>query len=388
MPPNNAFRHQEYGSGPPASGYELLCPKPVDLADSESFREQLAAAGERLSDAKVAAIHLIHGTLMGTDALGLIGVLARFLPEWTSSLRQQQKQLVDSIVGDWANYDEDFANVFREGVNARLTQAQAIEVRRFLWSSENNHTGRADAAVQLIDQLHQGNYGEGQRIQLWGHSHGGNVMALVSNLLAGDMRTRAAFFKAPKPLYRRSSNRLIDLPSWGRVRELLSKEGNPLEHLRMDMVTFGTPVRYGWDTDGYDRLIHFNNHRPTEGTPEYLAPFPPSVEQIQGASAGDFVQQFFIAGTNFPVNLFAWRNWRAERKLQKLLQSGHSRRDLWTRLIAGVRVPTEGRSLLVDYATSDAALAQSVFGHGVYTKPEFIPFHLDQILSRLGDSRV
>ena len=32
-------------------------------------------------------------------------------------------------------------------------------------------------------------------------------------------------------------------------------------------MTFGTPIRYGWDSGGYARLLHFIHHRPAPGLP-------------------------------------------------------------------------------------------------------------------------
>ena len=387
MPAKNAFRHQDYGRGKPGADFSLLRPPTPNPHDSDEWRERVAAAGERLAADNVGAIYLIHGTMVGTDATGIIGVLGRFMPEWADMLGQQRKQIADLIVGEWGNYSDAYAESLRQSINARIDKP--IAVHRFLWGSENNHTDRANAAVRLIDdlqsKLNAKSLESGQRVQLWGHSHGGNVLAMVSNLLGGSVRSRSAFFRAAKPLYRRA-NRTIDSPSWARVRDLLLKdanEGSPLSNIDLDMVTFGTPVRYGWDSDGYSRLAHFIYHRKTEGLAEYLAPFPPTLEQMYDATAGDFVQQFFIAGTNFPVNLLAFRKWRAERKLQKLLQSGHPRRKLLTRLSTGARVPDEGRALLVDYSVGDPEHANAVAGHGIYTHRNWLPFHLETLLGDL-----
>ena len=382
MPANNAFRHQDYVRGKPGAETLLLQPSAPESHKSAPYCERMAALGERLAADDVAAIYLIHGTLVGTDATGLIGVLGRFVPEWADMLGQQRKQIADLIMGEWANYSDDYAETLRQGINARLDKP--IKVHRFLWGSENNHTDRATAAVRLIDDLHSQvqakSIKSGQHVQLWGHSHGGNVLALVSNILGGNVRSRSAFFRAAKPVYRRS-DRTIDLPGWARVRELLLKGENPLSNIHLDMVTFGTPVRYGWDSGGYSVLTHFINHRTTDGLADYLAPFPPTLEQMYDATAGDFVQQFFIAGTNFPVNFFAWRKWRAERKLQKLLQSGHTRRNLLTRLSTGARVPDEGLALLVDYSVGDPEFAKSVAGHAIYTHRNWLPFHLETLIN-------
>ena len=52
-------------------------------------------------------------------------------------------------------------------------------------------------------------------------------------------------------------------------------------------------------------------------------PFPPSAEQLRQSEAGDYFQQLFIAGTNFPpghLGVGAMARWNAN--LGKLLQSG------------------------------------------------------------------
>ncbi len=384
MPADNAFRHQDYLSGKPGAEFELLQPSTPDAHESSTYRDRMAHLGERLAAENVSAVYLIHGTLVGTDATGMIGVLGRFMPEWADMLGQHRKQIADLIMGEWANYSEEYAQTLRQTINQGL--GEPIDVQRFLWESENNHTGRANAAVRLIDELYSRvrdqSIKSGQRVQLWGHSHGGNVLAIVSNLLGGSLRSRSAFFRAAKPVYRRA-DRTIDVPVWARVRELLLKQhrnDNPLADIHLDMVTFGTPVRYGWDSGGYSRLTHFIYHRPTDGLAEYLAPFPPTLEQMYDATAGDFVQQFFIAGTNFPVNLLAFRRWRAERKLKKILQGRHSSRKLLTWLNTGARVPDEGRAMLVDYSTGDPEYASSVAGHAIYTHRNWLPFHLETLL--------
>lgn len=80
-----------------------------------------------------------------------------------------------------------------------------------------------------------------------------------------------------------------------------------LRSVRLDVVTLGTPVRYGWDADGYGNLLHFIHHRPVDGLPDDRAPFLPSAEDILQAKQGDCVQQLGIAGTNFTPPAWAWR---------------------------------------------------------------------------------
>ncbi len=147
-------------------------------------------------------------------------------------------------------------------------------------------------------------------------------------------------------------------------------------------MTFGTPVRYGWDSSGYSRLLHFIYHRPVDGLPNYRAPFPPKLERVLTAADGDYVQQFGIAGTNLVPSPFTWRSWLADSRLNELLQPGLRRTDLVERLQAGVRVPAEGSTLLVDYGPPAGNIGRHVAGHAVYTRLEWLLFHAEEVARR------
>ncbi|MHC4960171.1 MAG: hypothetical protein ACYTGN_17595, partial [Planctomycetota bacterium] len=339
MPAGNRFRHQEYRADRPGVPVHFLRPEPGAPAAGEAYR----AAG-------VAAIYLVHGTFVGTDASGLIGELSRFAPGAGARLRRWWKRTVDRVAGDAANYTEEYARA--------LEAAVGIPVRLFLWSSENHHLGRSRAAVRLLDEL--AGIGDG-RVLLWGHSHGGNVLALASNLLGGDPASRREFLRAARINIRE--------PAWPRAT--------------LDMVTFGTPVRYGWDTNGYGKLLHVIHHRPVPGLPDYQARFPPDPREVAAGEGGDHVQQFGIAGTNFPPSIFQWRSWRADRRLNGLLQPGLRARDLLARLKRGVRVPDEGETLLVDYGEPEPGIREHVAGHAVYTYQRWLPFHAGEVARRL-----
>jgi hypothetical protein len=336
-----------------------------------------------MAEAKVRQIYLVHGTLAGTDASGLVGELDRVMPKLAATLRVQQKWIVDMIARDWGNYDDSFARTLRDGINDGLSTDQEIRVRRFMRSSENHGVGRAHAAVRLLHRLVTRKVADDDRIVLIGHSHAGNVFALLTNLLAADIRTRHRFFSAMRPYYRVMATGKVDIPVFGIVRDILMKPGNPLGKTRLDIVTMGAPIRYGWDTDGYSQLLHFVHHVPDKNLPDFMVAFPPKLDQVTQGASGDFFQQFFITGTNFPPNLIAWRTWNAERRLRKLIQPGFRRRDLWEHLKLGMRVANEGRTLLVDYRHGNEDLARQMAGHAVYTRQEFLPFHLEQMVARL-----
>jgi hypothetical protein len=337
--------------------------------------------GRALRRSGVAAIYLSHGTFAGDDAFGLLGELGRLFPTASDAVRRVIKDLIDAAAADVGNYTGRYALEFEEAINHELPGPR-IPVRRFNWSSENNHIGRADGAVRLIDELVNLQLPPGERLLLWGHSHAGNVFALVSNLLGADPDARKEFFEAARVYYRWPLVGCVDIPIWRRVRELLLSGDAPLRETPLDIVTFGTPIRYGWKEGGFARLMHFINHRPVEGKPPYLAPFPPVLERVLNALDGDYVQQFGIAGTNFIPSIFCWRSWWADRSLNRLLQPTQQTYDPRERFRTGCRVPDTGETLLVDYGLPGGTLAQHFAGHAVYTKTEWLLFHAEEITRR------
>lgn len=341
----------------------------------------MRAVGEALRASNVAAVYLSHGTFAGDDAFGLIGELGRLFPTASDAMRRVIKDLIDAAAADVGNYTGRYAETFEDAINEGLPEPR-IAVRRYNWSSENNHIGRADGAVRLIDELINLRLPAGQRVLLWGHSHAGNVFALMSNLLGADRQARQEFFEAAKVYYRWPVVGCVDIPLWRRVREMLLAEEHPLAATPLDIVTFGTPIRYGWNTHGLARLMHFINHRPVEGKPPYLAPFPPVLDRVLNAVDGDYVQQFGIAGTNFMPSIFSWRSWWADNRLNRLLQPAQETYDPRERFRTGARVPDAGETLLIDYGLPGGTLAQHFAGHAVYTKMEWLLFHAEEVARR------
>jgi hypothetical protein len=363
----------------------------------------------------VAAVYLAHGTFCGNDALGLFTELERWAPRLTASLRRGGKRMFDWLIGETGNYLPSFAERMEAGLNAGVdADANAIPVRLFYWSSQNHHIGRADAAVRLIDELatlattlvvpsplrgglgrgheagtrvstpplapsHQGE-GDGRpRVLLWAHSHGGNAFALLTNLLGGDAATRAEFFEAAKYYFRSPWTRRVDLPAWQRVEEILSQADHPVRKLQLDFVTFGTPIRYGWDSRGYSKLLHIVNHRPVIDDEEYLGPRRLHLGRMLRAVRGDYVNQIGIAGSNLPPLPLAMRTFLADRRVGKLVERDLKPEGLFKRMGRGMRVPNEGTTLLVDYADPDRLPWRHLLGHAPYTRSRWLPLHCELV---------
>ena len=372
MPKNNAFTHQRYSPEEPISNWQLLQPAEPPAAGSAQYEQQMRAAGDACRDWGVQAIWLIHGTFAGDDPLGLVRSLDSVAPQTARSWRQLNKRLLDKLAQDSGNYTSPYAVEFQ--------RAAGIPVERVAWSGENHHLARADAAVCLLDRLAAAAGNVKDRVLLWGHSHAGNVLALLSNLLAADSVSREVFFEAAHCYYRRGWFGGAGRPVWERVRQWLETPPAQRRLPHLDFVTFGTPIRYGWDTDGYAQLLHFVYHRPRPGLPPYLTALPRSVEEVRHATGGDYVHQLGIAGTNLTFAGCAWRPFLADRRLSRLLQGGIRQRDLLRRLAIGQRVPQEGTTLLVEYP--DGTAARQLAGHAIYTRSSWLAFHAAEVARR------
>ncbi|MCA9215185.1 MAG: hypothetical protein KDB27_19085, partial [Planctomycetales bacterium] len=318
MPRENQFRHQTYSADATFANYQLVSPEVPPRPGEAGFENRLAAVGQRFEELGISVIGLMHGTFVGSDAFGIAREIGRWAPGLGERLRQGGKELTDRFAGETGNFTPEFAKLLQTHLNRDT--ASPIEVTTFDWSSENNHTGRADGAIRLIDSLLDRRISAQDRFLLLGHSHAGNVFALVTNLLATDQQMRDRFFDATQTLYQYkgdSNDDVIDLPVWERVRNRLAVFGD--KKWNLDLVTFGTPVRYGWDTGCIKSLTHFIHHHPTEGLPVYRAPFPPIL-------SGDIIQQIGIAGTDFLPYMLSRRTRLAEQKLNRLLQPELRRR--------------------------------------------------------------
>jgi hypothetical protein len=374
------FRHQAYTAARPTSPLHLLKPQKYPAVESDDFRRRMQRTGDSLRQSNVAAIYLVHGTFVGSDALGILAELARVFPAAGRAVRRVIKQTIDKLAGEVGNYTTGYAQCFEAAIN-RSGEAH-IPVKLFHWSSENHHIGRADGAVRLINELASLDIEPGRRVLLWGHSHAGNVFALMTNLLGENRRSAETFFRAADVYYRWPLIGLVDIPVWDRVREMLASRQSPLNDTPLDVVTFGTPIRYGWDADGFANLLHFVNHSPAQGLPEYQAPFPPKLDDVMAATDGDYIQQLGIAGTNVMPSLFAWRAWLADHRLGHLLQNESAGRRSLDRFKAGAIVPDEGTTLLVDYGPGEGSIAQHLAGHAVYTRKQWLLFHAEEVTRR------
>ena len=374
------FHHQTYSAERPESPHQYLSAASGPAHGSAEYQRRMADVGEAFRAAGVGAIYLVNGTFVGNDALGLFAELSRVLPTVGDTLKRVVQQAIDELTEDKGNFTGAYAREFERAING--AGEPRIPVRRFEWSGENTHLGRADGAVRLIDEIASLELPPDARVLLWGHSHGGNVFALMSHLLGASPEVAEQFFSAARVYYAWPLFGWVDVPIWKRVRHAITDDRDRFRGRPLDLVTFGTPIRYGWHTDGYSRLLHVVYHRPSAGLPAHQAPFPPSPERVLRGADGDYVQQLGIAGTNSLPSLFSWRAWYAENRLGDLLQRDLGPSGLVDRWRAGARVAESGATLLVDYDLPNERFTDHVAGHAIYTRREWLLFHAEETARR------
>ena len=416
MPSENNFQHDELSRK--SLGERLTVADLADVVppDSPGWIEAMATCGTSLSRAGVAAIVFLHGSIHGTDVFGMqrldeVGGLKRGysrgvagLDALLAAMREESngipllpgglkpplsdddatKKLLDGQIGEAGNFTEANVELFRKAINTNLTQP--ISCRRLLWSSEHHHLGRALAAVSLLAELHKlcthQNLGTGQRILLQAHGQAGLVLALVSNLLCPSPVTGRAKLLSILTAYAEQTNQR-ELEATVRQVDSLLATASLLNGVMLDIITFGTPVRYGWDPSGIGKLLHIVNHRNlrTDGK-SWLAKMelPQITMEMPIAWGGDYVQELAVAGSDaVPATELA----KAANKAVWEMVEPYDGFERWLECARrAVRFPSEGHCLLVDYKDSTGSTnpRDHYYGHAVYTRLNAMLFNTAEIV--------
>jgi hypothetical protein len=412
MPVGNNFQHSEYDRKDPGErvAYREL---PAGAApDSPAWLDAMAEHGKRLAGAGVRAVVFLHGTHLSSDLFGMgrldeAGGLkrgySRGIPgmEALLALMRQDtngvpampgdrkppypdddttKKLLDEQAGDAGNFTNAYVELFKKAVSREAPRP--ILCLRRLWSCEQHHLGRAEAAVRLLHRLRalcaEHGFGTGDRVLVQAHGQAGLILALLSNLMApGKSAVREALLKTLKAVMPDSEIALL---------ESLPPGGGLLNGALLDVVTLGTPVRYGWDPSGLGRLLHVVNHRPmrVDGK-RWLAKMelPQITMEMPIAWGGDYVQQLAVAGSDAvttteqatAVNKALWELLEPWDGFERWLEC--ARRT--------TRCQNDGQCLLVDYkdSTGSTSARDHLYGHAAYTRTNAMLFNTGEIVQAL-----
>jgi hypothetical protein len=419
MPIENSFQHDEMSRKNPGERTTVREFTSTALAESPPGQDAMAALGKRLSHAGVRVIVLLHGSIMGTDIFGVqrldnlgglkrgysrgvagLDALLALMRENTNGIAplpgglkppfandEATKRLLDEQIGDAGNFTNAYVELMGQSLNRGLDRP--VHCVRELWSCEHHHLGRAMAAVSMLGRLRDWSethkLSSGDRILVQAHGQAGLVLALVSNLLcmtSSSSRTRLLdlLSASASQVNRPDVTSMIQ-----RVAPLLSS-GTLLNGAMLDVVTFGMPVRYGWDPSGLGKLLHIVNHRNlrTDGK-TWLSKMelPQITMEMPIAWGGDYVQELAVAGSDAVPTTDAAK--AADKALWELVEpfDGFER---WLECARrAVRIPSEGLGILVDYkdSTGSTNVRNHYFGHAVYTRLNTMLFNTTEIVRTL-----
>jgi hypothetical protein len=312
----------------------------------------LGAQGKAFVDKGWGKAMFVHGTFVGHDPVSMMSALKAIVPTLSVSIEITLSDLVkrqcDSLLRDNGNFTPDYARLFA----AATGWGRCVE--NFVWSSGNHHAARLAAALllaQAVARMH-GAAGDAKGILLVGHSHAGQVFALLTRLVR-EARGR----EEPVLLAAIEGTPLARFAD----KDALSALGG-LWAPRLCFVTLGSPPRYRWYLGRNMELVSIVNHRGEKP----LAGHPGGFLRTRD---GDYIQQWGIDGSDF-VAVQAWER-QLNLALDPLLGQGVGASAWLTASRAQRRVPESGRTLLVDFRDDSRLMPNcvaTVFGHGCYTR--------------------
>jgi hypothetical protein len=336
---------------------------PIVEAQHPHWREGMQAVGDAMRRGGVGRIVFVHGTFVGDDPLSLVAamrvLLGKLNPALEHTVRALTKAKSDQLLGDFANYSPEYVSLFREALGG------GIPCSSLVWPSANHHLARLRGAISLLRTLAEeppeGAIGRGRTLIL-GHSHAGQVFALLTQLLYPSAT---------------GSELLAIAKEAGEDLSIFSPALKRLARARLDLVTFGMPPRYGFASSDRYRLLHIVNHRGQE-------PKAGSLFGVLQTIDGDYIQQWGIAGSDLPAGTALER--RLNERIDRLLGHGMDVKQWLANIRHRTRVSEHGHTLLVDYGDQGSGFVpncqSTVFGHGVYTAYEAMLFNSRLIVER------
>lgn len=346
--------------------------------ESDEWKLKMSAQGKVLKNHHVRHVLLVHGTFAGNDALGLFDLFEPIDKKLTGTtfitdtLKTQGKNLLNHLAKDIGNYTPEYAAALGQALN------HEISCELFTWGSGNYHLARLKGTVELAqklaDTITQDNILETERILLLGHSHAGQLFALLMTFLENGEKAQQLYKIMQKSQH------------LGEMKELFNNL-ETIKTVNLDIVTFGTPVRYSWGDYKKYRLMAIINHRSEA-----------SISGLLSTRDGDYVQQWGVEGSDmFPPN-----EMDLNEKLNAILDKG---RDIPTlidslenknrRYAHTANDKLVGKTVLIDYKDNADNLLEhlditycikTLFGHGVYTETRAMLFNIHTIVENLYQS--
>ena len=329
------------------------------LADhDDAWRTAMHDVGTQLRAADVSAVVFAHGSFVGTDPLSALSTIEQSLPRGRAlarALGRRTRATIDRLLGDLGNFGPTYVRLFEEAIGG------SIPCTTFVWSSENHHVGRLEGALGLVRVLatHAELALPRGRLLVVGHSHAGQIFALVTQLLSRSLASEAIRDVARA--------RSLDVSS-------LDVDLQAIERCGLDFVTFGAPARYAWAKAASIRSLHVVHRRASPVTPRHRL------------SGDDWIRRLGGAGSDFPA--LAAEERKLNTSLDDALGSGFAPVEVAKALVSSADSAPHGELVLVDYGEERLASVLSTgFGHGVYTRFDAMLFHASLVATRLYPAR-
>ncbi|WP_417334879.1 hypothetical protein [Halobacteriovorax marinus] len=340
---------------PKTASYELL--EFEELEGNLSIEKEVPRLLEELN---YSCVYFVHGTFVGDDPFDIISFIQNAFPSLSSTVVQSIRQGVKN----GSNLIAREVGNFHPKLLERLQQhcPENIHFENFTWSSSNHHIARIRGAVKLMRSIAK-NTSKSEKILLYGHSHAGQLFALISHLLSNDSLTI----------------HLKDfLIKYEIEKEELEQLISQLKKRPMDFVTLGTPIRYPW-SEKYlknNMLLHFVNHRGK-------VPMGGSLSSSITTKSGDYIQQWAVAGSDSKVLVLEDK--LRNEELDLILGIGSDVTSLRRNIKFKKRLHTRGHHFLVDFKDSSKIPNSflTIFGHGVYTKRDQLLWIIYKSLTKI-----
>lgn len=325
---------------------------------------------DTLINNQVKKIYFIHGTFLGTDPLELAPFLKKILPnflqeELLNKLQHLFKNQSNKLLKDSANFTPKHLELIDESSEKKIT------AHNFLWSSGNHHIARVRGALDLFESLYKDcqDLNKNDEIMLIAHSHGGQLLALVSQLIFDSSWANELF-------------KLIDPKNAAKnYADFLPKRYELLE-FNFKFVTLGSPYRYDFNEQCTQNLLHIINHRR-----DVFSPF--SLKGILYTLDGDYPHKWGTQGSDFLAPAAIDR--KINRRLDQFLDLGIDLKNLKTNIEQQEYIPKKGSTVLVDYHDENIEnltpnCLATVFGHGIYTCLEAFDYLFELITDEFYSS--
>ncbi len=418
MPHSNNFQHSQYSRSNPGERVSYPTFAPTNPIDSPAWKEVMASVGTQLARSNVRGVVFVNGhpysDLFGSARLDEVGGLKRGYSRGISGLESllallrpttngigglddpipplsnnhNTHETLDKLAQEVGNFTTAYVKKFQEGLC--LGGQVSIPCQRYVWSSVHHHVGRMEAAIAFLQFL-QGlrdnlSLSKQNRVLLVAHGHAGQVLALISNLITtSESEGRPRVFETLAKFWELRPNEDQSMEQLESLYQVLTEQ-QFLGGASVDMVTLGTPIRYGWDTDGFGRLLHVVNHRAIRHDGKrWLSKMelPQTAWELPYQTGGDYVQQLAVAGTDALPDSPEME--QANVDLREILEpyDGFERWLECTRRTT--RCSNDGYCVLVEYSVQDPEEVprQHLYGHGCYTQSRAMEFLAKQIAQSL-----